>query len=184
MGAVHAIDRALDQPRSERAKILSQIPERPTSTSGGSREAQERAAQLSASILREALCSARLTYGDLGRALGVATSTAANHCTAGEARGLTLAKLIRAGWSRPTLLHEVATRLLELVAERSHDLSPERHHRLVHRELGEVAAALDEALADNVITADEARQLDRELADVERQVRAWRQDLQRRYGLR
>jgi len=184
MGALHALKDAPAPTEKVRAKILDQIPEHPSRAPQSSRAAKERAARIGASILREALHSAGLTYGALGKALGVATSTAANYCSPSETRGFTLANVVRAGWSHPEILYEVGIRLVELAELRAHKQCSAKHLRLVTKDLGRAADTVDEALADDHITPDESRMIDKDVAKLIRRALVWRADLQRHYGLR
>ena len=167
----HAIECSV--PPSSQVRAVKQDPraDRPSS----SRAERETAIEETSALLRASLFASRTTHGQLARALGISASRASSYAS-GQAP-LTLAALWRLRDRLPGLFHEVVARLSEADEPPASQCSPERHLRLVTRELGEVAEALDDALADGVVTTEEALRLDRELADVERCVVRWRASL-------
>jgi len=130
-------------------------------------------------LLRRAMSAAGVSHRQLARAMSVSKSRVTAWCsfTHEASPNMRHRQLMRQ--KLPRLLHELLSLEQDRPVHPPPQLCQSRHLRLLMRELGEVADAVDEALHDETITPAEAAAIDKELADVAARVAAARRDLKK-----
>lgn len=139
-----------------------------------------RKAEPQRSVLREAIEAAGSSAALVAQRLGLSGTRVRDWCNPVEDASISERHLLRLSEACPSVFGAYVSALARIRDARpGPGLSQESHVRKLTRELGEASEVLDAALVDGAISQDEARSLDKELADIEARVAAARADLRK-----
>lgn len=136
--------------------------------------------ELAAAVLERALRDSGVSERQLAYLCGVSRSRVRAWLEPASGASLSLHRIIGLAERAPTFWRALMRQLLELADEQpGPGLDPRAHVGLVAAELGDVARVTTTAMADGRVDEDEAADIDRELAQVERAASTARKDLRR-----